>query len=512
MILTSLVIIPFIFAFVLLLTPNKWSKYVALSGSLIVLGVCIAILNEFDINSGNYQFAEKFVIDGNSFFAWNLAVDGISLFLVLLTAVIFPIVIFAVDAHHDDKSYYFLILMLLAGSMGAFLSADLLLFFVFFEIVLIPMYFLIGSWGHENSKYAAMKFFLFTLAGSALMLVGIISLFALTGSGFDVEELRYSVIDLSDTAALLIFLSFALAFAVKIPTFPLHTWLPDAHTEAPTGGSIILAAVMLKLGTYGFVRFCLYLFPEQSKQYAPVFLTLAVIGIIYGAAVATMQKDLKRLVAYSSIAHMGFVLLGIFALTLNSLQGSILQMVNHGVSTGALFMIVGWIYERRHTREISKLSGLARSAPKMAAVMIFVIFSSIGLPGLNGFIGEYLILLGSFNSARWWTVVAVSGVIFAALYMLWAYQRTFQGPSDGENAEMKDISVKEFLAISPLLALILFFGLFPNFALKRIEPSLDRLIEVSKFSDESAALESEPTDVDDISNYLESKDDSHGGK
>jgi NADH-quinone oxidoreductase subunit M len=371
-------------------------------------------------------------------------------------------------------------MLLMAGSMGAFMALDLLLFFLFFEVVLVPMYFLIGGWGHGNRVYAAMKFFLYTMAASALMLVGIVSLVILArgdtgGLTFDVVQLAENH-ELSRLASFLVFGSFALAFAVKVPMFPVHTWLPDAHTEAPTAGSVILAGVMLKLGTYGLLRFGLYLFPEVVRDLAPLFLTLGVIGIVYGAAVATMQKDLKRLVAYSSVAHMGFIVLGIFAINSQGLQGAVIQMVNHGVSTGALFILVGWIYDRRHTREIAALGGLQKSAPIMAGVFTLVMLSSVGLPGLNGFVGEFLILLGAFSSARWWTVVAVTGVILAALYLLWAYQRSFHGPAEGENATMEDLRLSEMLGIMPLLVLIVAMGIYPKPVLERIEPAVDRLI------------------------------------
>ncbi len=360
------------------------------------------------------------------------------------------------------------------------MALDLLLFFMFFEIVLVPMYFLIGSWGHGDRVRAALKFFLYTMAGSALMLVGIIAVVFLTNQHtgtvtFDIRELANAQA-LTTNEARAVLLVFALAFAVKVPLFPLHTWLPDAHTEAPTVGSVILAGVMLKLGTYGFLRFGLYLFPQAAHDLAPVFLTLGVIGIIYGAIVATVQRDLKRLIAYSSIAHLGFIILGLFALNSQGIQGAVLQMVNHGISTGALFILVGWIYERRHTREIAALKGLQKAAPLMAGVFTLVMLSSIGLPGLNGFVGEFLVLLGAFSGARWWGIVATSGVILAALYLLWAYQRVFHGTPDEENAAMPDLRLSEFLSILPLLGLIVFLGVYPKPVLDRIEPAVDELI------------------------------------
>jgi NADH-quinone oxidoreductase subunit M len=350
-----------------------------------------------------------------------------------------------------------------------------------FEIVLVPMYFLIGGWGHGRKVYAALKFFLYTMLGSAMMLVGILALVVLTARETG-EALTFDLVALADSQALAVntgrwvFLAFALAFAVKVPLFPLHTWLPDAHTEAPTAGSVILAGVMLKLGTYGFLRFGLFLFPEASTWFAPAMVTLGVIGILYAAVVATVQKDLKRLVAYSSVAHLGFIVLGTFAFTTQGLQGSVLQMVNHGLSTGALFLLVGMIYDRRHTRQIAELGGLQKAAPVMAFVFTVVMLSSIGLPGLNGFVGEFLILLGSFVTRQWWAVVGALGVIVASLYLLWAYQRVFHGPAEGENAEMADMNKWELAYMAPLLAAIVFLGIYPKPVLDRIEPAVDELI------------------------------------
>ena len=356
-----------------------------------------------------------------------ISVDGNSLFLVALTGVLFPLSIVATDPHHDEKPYLAWMLLLQAGVMGSFISLDLFVFFIFFEIVLVPMYFLIGGWGYEQRVYAATKFFLFTMLGSAFMFVGIIAtVFIARDNGvgritFDLVELAEGANFAASTGRWLFF-AFAVAFAVKVAIFPLHT-CTDAHTQAPTAGPL-LAGVLLKLGTYGFLRFGLYLFPEAARWSRPLFLTLGVIGITYGAIVATMQSDLKRLVAYSSIAHLGFIVLGTFAFTSQAITGSVMQMINHGISTGALFLLVGMIYERRHTREIAELRGIQQVAPMFAAGFMVVMLSSIGVPGLNGFVGEYLILIGSFLTARWWVVVAATGVILAALYLLW-------GPTSG---------------------------------------------------------------------------------
>ncbi len=516
-VLPALIIAPVLTAVIIALLPASradYTKLTALLGSTITGAFSVYVLWNFDAADGGFQFVSQREWVSGLGLSWFLAVDGISLFLVVLTGILFPIAILTTEPHHNPKPYYLWLMMLMAGSMGAFLALDLLLFFLFFEVVLVPMYFLIGGWGHGNRVYAAMKFFLYTMAASALMLVGIVSLVILAsgdtgGPTFDVTQLAENH-DLSRTASLLVFGSFALAFAVKVPLFPVHTWLPDAHTEAPTAGSVILAGVMLKLGTYGLLRFGLYLFPEVTRDLAPLFLTLGVVGIVYGAAVATMQTDLKRLVAYSSVAHMGFIVLGIFALNTQGLQGAVIQMVNHGISTGALFILVGWVYERRHTREIAALGGLQKSAPKMAAVFTLVMLSSVGLPGLNGFVGEFLVLLGAFSSARWWAVVAVTGVILAALYLLWAYQRSFHGPAEGENATMPDLKLSEMLGILPLLVLIVFLGVYPKPVLERIEPAVDNLIahieaKVGDFDEE----EPEPVDRGGTPALIKAAEEAH---
>jgi NADH-quinone oxidoreductase subunit M len=372
-------------------------------------------------------------------------------------------------------------LLLEAGVMGSFLSLDLFLFFVFFEIVLVPMYFLIGGWGYEKRVYAATKFFLYTMAGSAFMLVGIVATAFLARR--DTGALTFDLVEIAEKANFAtgtgrwLFVAFMIAFAVKVPLFPLHTWLPDAHTQAPTGGSVILAGVLLKMGTYGMLRFGVYLFPQAAIWAKPVLLTLAVIGILYGAIAATMQKDLKRLVAYSSVAHLGFIVLGTFAMTTQAITGGVMQMVNHGVSTGALFLLVGMIYERRHTRQISELGGIQAVAPIFAGFFMIVMLSSIGLPGLNGFVGEFLVLIGAFETARWWVVVATVGVILAALYLLWAYQRVFHGEPNDDNKSFPEITLREGLLLSVFVAAIVFAGVYPKPMLDRIEPSVKALIE-----------------------------------
>jgi len=529
-ILTALVALPAVGALAVALVPNRRAELHRLVALLFSVGagaLSLYLLADFDKGDAGYQFEINRSWIADFGISWHVGIDGISLFLVVLTGLLFPIALIGTSPQRDQKAYYAWLLILEAGCLGVFMALDLFLFFVFFEIVLVPMYFLIGGWGYGKRVYAALKFFLFTMFGSALMLVGIVSLAFLHRDAMNdrneteaqeliaqansgeieadsalsarIEELQsgdakldFDLVTIAEsrtvvdndaganpfdwTAARWIFLAFALAFAVKVPLFPLHTWLPDAHTEAPTAGSVILAGVLLKLGTYGLVRFGLYLFPDAATFFAPTLVTLGVIGIVYGAVVATMQKDLKRLVAYSSVAHLGFIVLGTFAITTQGLQGGILQNVNHGLSTGALFLLVGMISDRRHTREISALKGIQKVAPIFAAVFTLVMMSSIGLPGLNGFVGEFLVLVGSFLTRRWWAIVAATGVILAAVYLLWAYQRVFHGEPDEENKGFAELSWREGMVLAPLLGLIVFLGVYPKPVLERMEPAVDRLI------------------------------------
>jgi NADH-quinone oxidoreductase subunit M len=497
-ILTMLVVVPTVGALLVASLSNRrpeWVKLAALLTSVLAGGLSIWVLAAFDKADADFQFVSKHIWIKPYGISWHVGVDGISLFLVVLTGVLFPLVIAGTDPHKDHKRYLAWMLMLEAGLMGAFISLDLFLFFVFFEIVLVPMYFLIAGWGYEGRVYAAMKFFLFTMVGSAFMLVGIIATAIIAkGDGpltFDLIELAKA--DFAASTGRWLFFALAIGFAVKVPVFPLHTWLPDAHTQAPTGGSVILAGVMLKLGTYGLLRFGVYLFPEAARWSRSLWLTLAVIGIIYGAIVATMQKDLKRLVAYSSVAHLGFIVLGIFAMTTQSITGGVMQNINHGVSTGALFLLVGMIYERRHTRQISELKGLQKVAPIFAGVFMLVMLSSIGVPGLNGFVGEYLVLIGSFLTARWWTVVAAAGVILAALYLLWAYQRVFHGEPDEANKGFGELKLREAAVMLPLVGVIVFTGIYPKPMLDRVEPSVKKLIE--HVSEKTSYVEPQPVGV-----------------
>ena len=483
-ILSALVILPLIGSIVVALLGKsrpEWIKLGALTSSVTTGALSLWLLGAFKSGEAGFQFVSQHLWISQWGISWHLGVDGISLFLVVLTGILFPLVIVGIDPHHNETSYFAWMLLLQAGVMGSFLALDLFLFFVMFEIVLVPMYFLIGGWGYDQRVYAATKFFLYTMAGSAFMLVGIIATVSLAQRDlgvvtFDLVRIAEGA-SFSTNAARWLFVSFAIAFAVKVPLFPFHTWLPDAHTQAPTGGSVILAGVLLKMGTYGFLRFGVYLFPEAAMWARPVLFTLAVIGIIYGAIAATMQRDLKRLVAYSSVAHLGFIVLGTFALTSQAVTGAVIQMVSHGVSTGALFLLVGMIYERRHTREIAELRGIQHVAPIFAGVFTVVMLSSVGLPGLNGFVGEFLILIGSFGPARWWTVVATVGVVLAALYLLWAYQRVFHGEPDEANSTFKELTLKEGLLMSVFVAIIVATGIYPKPILDRIEPSVQSFIE-----------------------------------
>jgi NADH-quinone oxidoreductase subunit M len=417
---------------------------------------------------------------------FTLGIDGIALMMVLLTTFIMPLSVLGswTSIRTKVRSYYALLLILTTGMVGVFLARDLFLFYVMWEVMLVPMYFIIGIWGGERRIYASLKFFIYTMLPSLLMLVAIIYLGIQAGAGTGTPDFSYdrllALTNLSERTALWLFAAFFLAFAVKVPMFPFHTWLPDAHVEAPTAGSVILASIMLKMGTFGFLRFALPLFPDAAMNptIRTIILVLAVIGIVYGALVAMVQPDFKKLVAYSSVSHLGFVMLGIFALTLQSVQGALMIMISHGISTGALFLLVGMIYERKHSRLIESYGGIARVVPLFAAILTFVSLSSIGLPGTNGFVGEFLVLVGSFKTYPALTIIATTGVIFAAAYLLWAIQRILFNPLDkGENTHLPDLNKRELALLAPLVAAIIWLGVYPAPVLRRMEGSAQLLID-----------------------------------
>jgi NADH-quinone oxidoreductase subunit M len=484
MALTILIFVPLLGAAAVLLQSDEraiWSS--AFVFSLIPLALSFYLFAAFDPHQSGYQFVEQYQWIPQFGISYHLGMDGISLFLVLLTTILITLSMLysgGGDIETRPREFCFLMLLLESGLLGTFLALDLFLFYVFWEAMLVPMYFLIGIWGHGRKIYATFKFVLFTTFGSLLMLVAIIYLARAARASFG-----YLTFDLTDlyrvtltpTEARWLFAGFAISFAVKVPLWPVHTWLPDAHTEAPTAGSVILAGVMLKAGAYGFIRFAIPLFPAVAIEAIPLFMALAVVGIIYGALVAMVQPDLKRLVAYSSVSHLGFVILGIFAFDRQGVEGAVYQMLNHGLSTGALFLLVGMIYLRRHTREIAEFGGLAHNVPIFAGIFMVVMLASIGLPGLNGFVGEFLILLGAYLSLKIAVYFAIAGLILSALYMLWAYERVMWGPlTKAANAAITDLSAREIAVMVPLVGLMIFMGIYPKPLLNRIEPSVGVLL------------------------------------
>ena len=484
-VLTVLVFLPAAGAVLLLLFPRRAAtaaKFFALGVSIVNAAISLPLWWNFDTALRGFQFRETHPWIPSLGITYAVGIDGISLVLVLLTTILTPVSLLFSLTHVEKEVRGFSIafLILETGVIGTLVALDLALFYVFWEVMLVPMYFIIGIWGGNRRIYAAMKFFLFTMAGSLLMFLAILYVaikhHAATGVwSFALEDLYR--LTFTGTTAVVLFAAFALAFAIKVPVFPLHTWLPDAHTEAPTAGSIILAGILLKLGVYGYLRFALPLFPGTALRYAPWLGVLGVIGVVYGALVAFAQHDMKRLVAYSSVSHLGLVVIGVGAFTTISLQGSILQMVNHGLSTGALFLLVGVLYERRHTREISAYGGVAGIVPVTTALFLVATLSSIGLPGLNGFVGEFLILLGTWTSPhRWWSVAAATGVILSAIYMLTLVQRVFWNPvTHEENRRLTDIRWSELVAASVLVVLMVWIGVRPNDVLDRLRVSVDAL-------------------------------------
>ncbi|HLF14024.1 MAG TPA: NADH-quinone oxidoreductase subunit M [Bacteroidota bacterium] len=453
-------------------------KGAGIAVSLAAFAVSLALASGFNPDLEGFQMVSRYPWVDTLSISFHVGIDGMSLLLILLTTFMTPIALLASwnSIEKRVKEYVVMMLLLEAGILGVFAALDLFLFYIFWEAMLIPMYFIIGIWGGSNRVYAAVKFFLYTMSGSLLMLVAIIWLGyqgpLQVGQGFTTDLVKlYGVGPLLPAhLQLWMFLAFTLSFAIKVPLFPFHTWLPDAHVEAPTSGSVMLAAVLLKMGTYGFLRFCIPLFPSATLACIPWLSALAVIGIVYGALVSMVQTDIKKLVAYSSVSHLGFVVLGIFAMTEESVQGGILQMVNHGLSTGALFLLVGMLYDRRHTREISEFGGIAKVMPVIAAFFMIISLSSIGLPGLNGFVGEFLILIGAYSSPHlsgWFAVVSSTGVILAAVYLLWMYQRVFFGENlNPKNSALKDLSPREAAVLVPVVLFIVWIGVFPGTFLK----------------------------------------------
>ena len=479
--------LPLVGFLLLLILPKESSRMAAMVFSLAVFVVSLGLLMPYWFQyPAGHTFSTNVSWISYPPIRYHVAIDGLSLWLVLLSTLLKPIAVLVSWKYidHRVKEYYAFLILLEFGLIGVFVAMDLFLFYTFWEVSLVPMYFLIGIWGHERRIYAAVKFFLFTMAGSVLMLGAIIFLYNRTGT-FDYGEIQGMIqtgsLVFSPQAELLLFLAFFIAFAIKVPVFPLHTWLPDAHVEAPTAGSLMLASVMLKMGTYGLVRFCLPLFPDAARRCAPWIAGLAVIGIIYGALVALVQPNMKKLVAYSSVSHLGFVVLGIFTFTQQGLDGAVYQMLNHGISTGALFILVGYLYERRHSLEISAYGGVATPAPNLAIVFLITTLASIGLPTLNNFVGEYLVLQGTANANFGWAVFAALGVIFSACYMLWLYQRMFYGKASESLAHhMPDLTMREWVAIAPLLILMVWMGSFAQSFLPSISVQNAAILESTK--------------------------------
>jgi NADH-quinone oxidoreductase subunit M len=476
---------PLVGAFVILLLSKDNEnaiRWVANATAFIGFVVSVPLWFNYDLANADFQFVERASWIPSVGAEYYLGVDGLSALLILLTTLMGCIAVLSSWTAITErvKEYYIFLLVLQTGMLGAFMSLDFLLFFLFWEVMLVPMYFLIGIWGSSNRLYSAIKFFLYTLVGSVVMLLGILALYfynhSITGVyTFDVTQFHKLAVPYD--LQWWVFLAFFLGFAIKVPMFPFHTWLPDAHTDAPTAGSVILAAVLLKMGTYGFLRFSLPILPDATKHFVPYVAALCIIGIVYGALVALAQKDWKRLVAYSSVSHMAMVMLGMFALNPIGITGSIVQQLNHGISTGALFLLVGVVYERRHTREISEYGGLSKVMPVYAAIFLIMTMSSIGLPTLNGFIGEFLILQGAFVYSKMWAAFAASGVVLGATYMLYLYQRTMFGKVENpKNERLLDLSNREFATFAPLLVLAVWIGLYPAPFLKRIESSVQHIV------------------------------------
>ncbi len=492
MLLSVIVLLPLLFALIVALWPKTASvRHLALGFSLIEFLLSLGILQRFDPSSAGLQLVEKYAWIERFGIHYFLGIDGLSLWLVMLTTFLTPIVILASWNSIDRriKGFHAVMFILQTAMLGTFLAMDAIMFYVFWELSLVPMYFIVGIWGGARRIYATVKFFIFTMAGSVLMLVAIIYMMYLTQEAtgsmsaniLDFYKLKIPFVGGQFfSLQTLLFFAFSLAFAIKVPVFPLHTWLPDAHVEAPTPGSVILAGVMLKMGTYGFLRWVLPMFPDASEYWAWLFLLIGVIGIVYGALVAMIQPDIKKLVAYSSVSHMGYILLGLFTFNSFGLTGGLYQMLNHGISTGALFILIGMIYERTHSREISKYGGLAGVLPIFTIFFFIITCSSIAVPMTNGFIGEFLILLGTFKAKPVFAYIAVLGVVLGAVYMLWMFKRVFFGPEGelvrDEHHPLHDLSLREIAVLIPLVIMVLWMGLFPGSFLSYSKASIDHLV------------------------------------
>jgi NADH-quinone oxidoreductase subunit M len=486
----------------ILILPKESSRMTAMLLSLAIFVLSLGLLSPYlgGESPTGYQFVSNVSWITSPAIRYHIGMDGLTLWLVLLSTLLTPIAVLISWKYidHRVKEYFAFLMLLEFGVIGVFVSLDLFLFYVFWEVSLVPMYFLIGIWGHERRIYAAVKFFLFTMAGSVLMLAAIIYLYNLTGT-FDYVSIQGMIqsgsLTFDTRTELLLFLAFFGAFAIKVPLFPLHTWLPDAHVEAPTAGSLMLASVMLKMGTYGLVRFCLPLFPNAARDSAPWIGVLAIIGIIYGALVALVQPNMKKLVAYSSVSHLGFVVLGVFSFTQQGLDGAVYQMLNHGISTGALFILVGYLYERRHSLEIAAYGGVATPAPNLAIVFLITTLASIGLPLLNNFVGEFLVLQGAAKYNFAWAIFASLGVILSACYMLWLYQRTFYGKaSEAVSHHIPDLTPREWAAILPLVALMFWMGIYAQTFLPAISAQNTAILnQMQRNRVENVAIPAPPT-------------------
>ena len=500
--LTTIGVLPLVGALLIAVIPRgrvALIKSAAIGFAVATLALTVAMMTQFRSGSdAQFQFAQSYQWIPDYGIGFRVGVDGVALLLIALTAFLVPVVLLASwNVTSKTKSYFVLILVLETALIGCFAATDVFLFYVFFEVMLVPMYFLIGVWGGERRVYAAVKFFLYTLLAGLLMLVAILTMYFRTKNGLEgvgangtFEYAKWLELDIPQATQNWLFLGFAIAFAVKVPLFPFHTWLPDAHTEAPTGGSVLLAAVMLKIGTFGFLRYSIPLFPEAARDtFATPMMILGLIGIFYGALVAIVQKDIKRLVAYTSIAHLGYIVLGLFAFTSQGQAGSVLYMINHGLSTGALFLIIGFLYERRHTRLISEYGGLRKVVPVLAGTFLIAGLASLALSQNDGFVSEFLVLLGTYSRHPALGIIATFGIILAALYILIAYQRTMQGEITVEaNRDLKDLTIREKVVIGPVLVLIIALGVVPGPALRVIEPAVERVLDRVNATDPAPSL------------------------